>query len=78
MVIWDPERRVTIANELLHHNVDDTPYEGMTVKGWPETVLSRGSVVVERGRVVADQGRGQFLRCERPLPAHPETPRVPV
>jgi dihydropyrimidinase len=49
--------------------VDYTPYEGMTVTGWPETVLSRGEVVVNDGQVLAAKGRGEFLSCERPTPA---------
>jgi dihydropyrimidinase len=53
IAIWNPERQVTITNDLLHHDVDYTPYEGMTVTGWPETVLSRGEVVVNDGQVLA-------------------------
>ena len=59
--IWDPERRVTISNDLLHHNVDYTPFEGFEVQGWPETVLSRGAIIVERGQLMATPGRGAFL-----------------
>jgi len=33
---------VTITNDMLHHAVDFTPYEGTVVKGWPVLVLSRG------------------------------------
>jgi dihydropyrimidinase len=61
IAIWDPEKRVTIRNEDLHHNVDYTPFEGMEVQGWPETVLSRGRVVVEGGELKAKPGDGQFL-----------------
>jgi dihydropyrimidinase len=61
IAIWDPERRVTIRNENLHHNVDYTPFEGMEVQGWPETVLSRGEVVVEAGKLLGSPGRGRYL-----------------
>ncbi|HEV7267739.1 MAG TPA: amidohydrolase family protein [Falsiroseomonas sp.] len=61
IAICDPARRVTITNDLLHHAVDYTPYEGMVVTGWPETVLSRGEVIVERGELRAKPGRGRFL-----------------
>ncbi len=63
LAIWDPEREVTISNEILHHNVDYTPYEGKKVKGWPESVISRGEVVVDNGKMIARKGRGEFLRC---------------
>ncbi|RAI41249.1 dihydropyrimidinase [Rhodoplanes roseus] len=61
LVLWDPERRVTITNALLHHNVDYTPYEGLEVQGWPETVISRGEILVERGELKGSPGRGRFL-----------------
>lgn len=64
IVLWDPERRTTITNDLLHHNVDYTPFEGLEVQGWPQTVLSRGTVIVEDGQLKAEPGRGMFLAQE--------------
>ncbi|MBI3513225.1 MAG: dihydropyrimidinase [Proteobacteria bacterium] len=69
LVLWDPERRVTLTNALLHHNVDYTPYEGMELTGWPKITLSRGEVVCQDGQVTATPGRGKFLPCELPKPA---------
>ncbi len=66
LVIWDPQRDVTIANAALHHNVDYTPFEGMRVRGWPVTTISRGEVVWSDGIFDAARGRGQFLACEPP------------
>lgn len=71
ITLWDPDRVVTLRNSDLHHNVDYTPYEGMTLRGWPVTVISRGTVVVEDGALNADAGRGQFLKCDPPAPARP-------
>jgi dihydropyrimidinase len=62
VVIFDPERQVTLAAEALHQNVDYTPYEDWEVKGYPVTALSRGEVVVRDGEFVGAAGRGQFLR----------------
>ena len=62
IAIWDPERKVTITNDMLHHNVDYTPYEGRTVTGWPVTVLSRGQVVCHEGELLGKPGQGQFLK----------------
>lgn len=64
LVIWDTQRQVTITNSLLHHNVDYTPYEGMTIQGYPEITLSRGEVVYSQGKMLAARGRGQFLPCD--------------
>lgn len=62
IAIWDTERKVTITNAMLHHNVDYTPYEGRVVTGWPVTVLSRGQVICHEGELVGQAGHGQFLK----------------
>jgi dihydropyrimidinase len=51
VVIWDPDaiRRVQAGD--LHMATDYSPYDGMDVTGWPETVLVRGQVVMDRGRL---------------------------
>ena len=53
LVIWSREKKITISNNLLHHKVDYTPYEGMQIKGWPELTLSRGQSVRAGGTVKA-------------------------
>lgn len=71
LVIWDDEREVTISNDMLHHNVDYTPYEGMTIRGWPDTVISRGEVVFADNTVTANKGRGLFVPGSLPTAAVP-------
>ena len=61
IALWDPERRVTITQDLMHHGSDYTPYEGLEVTGWPVTTMVRGRVVFDGGRVVAEAGYGAFL-----------------
>jgi dihydropyrimidinase len=61
IAIWDPDVKVTIKQENLHHDVNYTPYEGMTVTGWPTTTLSRGEVLWDDGEFKATPGRGRFL-----------------
>lgn len=68
LVVWDENKEVTIRNELLHHAVDYTPYEGARVKGWPALTLSRGEIVWQDGEYRGRPGRGEFLRCARPSP----------
>ncbi|WIJ25810.1 dihydropyrimidinase [Devosia sp. RR2S18] len=82
IAIWDPNKKVTIRNELLHHQVDYTVYEGVEVTGWPEITLSRGDVVVENGKVLGKPGNGKFLArgpydAIKPLGRH-VTPFDPV
>lgn len=71
-VIWDPERTAAIRNDDLHHNVDYSPYEGLSVTGWPMITVSRGEVVHREGRPLDEAGRGRFLRCGSPEPARPK------
>ena len=52
-----------VTYDLLHDNVGYTPYEGRTLRGWPETVLRRGRIVVEHGELKAARGSGAFLPC---------------
>ncbi|MGB8643688.1 MAG: amidohydrolase family protein [Anaerolineae bacterium] len=62
ILLFDPNREVTITAESLHQNCDYTPYEGFQVKGWPHTVLSRGEVIVRGGEFTGRIGRGQYLK----------------
>ncbi|WP_343585444.1 dihydropyrimidinase [Herbaspirillum sp.] len=66
IVLWDTRRKVTIANALLHHDVDYTPYEGRTVQGWPVLTLSRGKVVSRDQAFAGEMGSGRFLPCGAP------------
>ncbi|MCP4930522.1 MAG: dihydropyrimidinase [Candidatus Marinimicrobia bacterium] len=65
IVIFDPNRKETISvnNTCTHHmNVDYNAYEGFEVKGFTETVLSRGKVVIDNCEYVGKKGDGQFLK----------------
>lgn len=62
LVVFDPERRVTLSARTLHMRVDYNPYEGREVVGAADVVLSRGRVVVEGGRFVGRPGAGTFIR----------------
>ena len=76
IAIWDANREVTISYDLLHDNVGYTPYEGIRVKGWPETVLSRGRLVVDNGELHVERGSGEYLSCQLPDAAVPSGHRV--
>jgi dihydropyrimidinase len=66
LALWNSERQTLITADALHDNVGYTPYEGRTVTGWPEVVVSRGRVVVEDGRLQAERGSGRYLRRDSP------------
>ncbi len=69
LVVWDETRHAVIRNDLLHHAVDYTPYEGIEVTVWPALTLSRGAVVWEDGTFRGTAGSGRFLTCGLPEPA---------
>ncbi|ADH91532.1 dihydropyrimidinase [Ancylobacter novellus DSM 506] len=62
IVLWDPNRKETIRQELMHHGADYTPYEGLAVTGWPVMTLLRGKVVAEEGKILGALGDGGFLK----------------
>ncbi len=62
IVIFDPNGETKFGIEHEHMNVDYSSYEGWTIKGKVETVLSRGRVVIANGEHVGKQGDGQFLK----------------
>jgi dihydropyrimidinase len=71
IVLWDPNRREVIRQEIMHHGADYTPYEGLHVTGWPVMTILRGEVVCENGTVLARKGKGRFLpRAISPYAAH--------
>jgi dihydropyrimidinase len=62
LVVFDPNRKVTLSAKTLHMKVDYNPYEGREVTGAADTVLSRGKVIVEAGKFVGRAGAGSFLK----------------
>jgi dihydropyrimidinase len=62
LVVYDPNRRHTISASTHHMDVDYSCYEGRTVQGGSDVVMSRGKVIVEDGRYVGSKGDGRFLR----------------
>ncbi len=76
LAIWDPDRTVTISNDLLHHATDHTPYAGQTVRGWPVMTISRGELVWNDGEVLSRRGRGQFIARQRPFRPQQDLSRI--
>jgi dihydropyrimidinase len=65
LVVFDPEKRVTISAKTHHSKSDYNLYEGTTVTGSPDVVLLRGQVLVENDALVASPGVGQFVKRAR-------------
>ena len=61
LALWDPEKRVTITNDLLAQGSDYTPYEGLEVQGWPIRVLLRGKSIVEESALSPAPTGGRYI-----------------
>jgi dihydropyrimidinase len=62
LVVFDPEKKVTISAATQRSKTDYNLYEGTEVTGTPEIVLLRGHILVEGDELVAEPGIGQFVR----------------
>jgi dihydropyrimidinase len=62
LVIFDPNQEVTLSPETLHETAGWTLYEGLTLRGWPQTTLIRGQFVVRDGGVCGRGGNGRFVK----------------
>jgi dihydropyrimidinase len=62
LVIYDPNRRRTISAATHHMDVDYSCYEGRTVQGASDVVLSRGTVIVRDGEFTGRKGHGRFVK----------------
>ncbi|MDK2979990.1 MAG: dihydropyrimidinase [Chloroflexota bacterium] len=61
IVLFDPNKPVTLSADFLHEHVDYTPYEGFELNGWPLKVFSHGQLIIDNGEYVGAKPRGQFI-----------------
>ncbi|MFF4172460.1 dihydropyrimidinase [Streptomyces sp. NPDC001744] len=61
IVVYDPHTTQVLSAGTHHMNVDYSAYEGRTVTGRVETVLSRGEPVLDRRTYVGRAGHGIFV-----------------
>ena len=65
IVIFNPNHEETISyhNATTHHmNIDYNAYEGFKVKGFVESVLSRGKIIIDKRQYVGRPGDGTFIK----------------
>ena len=62
LVVYDPARQHTISAATHHMDVDYSCYEGRSVTGGSDVVLSRGKVIVDGGAYTGTKGDGRFLK----------------
>jgi len=61
ILIFDPEKEITVDHRNMETNCDWSPYQGWKLKGYPHMTLLRGKVVAKEGRYVGDVGDGKFV-----------------
>lgn len=66
IVVIDPEREKIITASDWVTNCDNTPYEGMHLKGCVEKVFLRGNLCVDDGRLIR-RGLGRFVKRRPPM-----------
>ncbi len=62
LVIFDPEKEMTISADSIEEQSGWTPYEGMTLHGSPTMTISRGQIIVDDGQFKGEVGCGQFVK----------------
>jgi dihydropyrimidinase len=65
IVVFDPEKKLTISARTHHSRSDYNLFEGTEVTGAPEVVLRRGEILVDGDELVARPGSGRFVARAR-------------
>lgn len=61
LVLYDPDRRVTLSTEVTHGATDYEPYDGTALEGYPVLTMSRGTIIMEEGQIIGRPGHGQWM-----------------
>jgi dihydropyrimidinase len=64
IAIWDPAKKVTLSDAMMHDLTGFTPFAGRTVAGWPEKVLLRGKLLVDGDTFDSKPGEGRLMLRE--------------
>jgi len=82
LTIWYPQNQMKpfeLTNKMLHHNIDYTPYEGMTFTNWPRYTIVKGAVCYDRdnGGIVGGKN-GAYLKRNHTSLGRPRSPLNPL
>jgi dihydropyrimidinase len=72
LVIFNPDLRLRITNEMMKSNSDYSAFEGWEVTGWPIVTLHRGEIVFMDNEVVGEPGSGKWVRRGTSMPLSKE------
>ena len=66
LVIFDPGKVVTLEDRKVNMATDYTPYNNISVKGYPVKTLFRGKVIVSDGKFSGEKGAGKLIKRKKP------------
>ncbi|QRN85595.1 dihydropyrimidinase [Clostridia bacterium] len=61
LVIFDPEKEVTISKETVHTAAQYSTFDGMKLKGYPVATVLRGQLMCQDGKFVQGEPIGEFV-----------------
>ncbi len=62
LVVYDPNKKHTLAHKASHSNVDYNAFEGWEMTGKSEFVTVRGKIQARNGQFVGETGTGRLLK----------------
>ena len=62
IVLYDPAAKTEISVDTHHMSMDYSAYEGYTIDGKVDTVMSKGRVLIEDDTYHGEKGHGAYLR----------------
>jgi dihydropyrimidinase len=60
--VVESEAKRVVRGAELGSIADYSPFEGVTLRGWPVWTMLRGQSIARDRKVVGDQGYGRYLR----------------
>ncbi|NVO12373.1 MAG: dihydropyrimidinase [Bacteroidales bacterium] len=62
IVVWNPNTESVISAKTHHSKVDMSIYEGFSVKGKAQYVISKGIIGIDNGKIISNLPTGKLLR----------------
>lgn len=82
ITIWYPKnqlKKFDLTNDMLHHSIDYSPYEGMSFSNWPRYTILRGNLCFDRDNGGVIGGKiGSYLKRKSSVLAGPKQPLNPL
>lgn len=63
LVIFDPDKEVTLKGSELHSAAEYTVFEGFKVKGYPVMTISRGRIICNENKMIVSRPEGKFVKA---------------